>query len=629
MSESVPTSAPVKPPNQETRGRGDRFFRSLCLFAGLMILLIMAGLVVTLVYQSKSVLLHAGEYEFFTSSNWNPKPAGDQPITLGSLAFIYGTLATSLIALLIAVPLGVFSAAFLAEISTGLVRRVGAFFIELLAAIPSVVYGFFGVQVLAPKVQWVITQFGGPNNSGSGILSAGIILAIMVLPYITAITFDVCRAVPSSQRQASLALGATRWQMIWSAVLPYARPGIIAACFLAFGRALGETMAVTMLIGNKAQIPDSFSEIIFGLGDSIASVIANQLAETDNDLQRSALVGLGLVLLVVTGIMNILARYLINRMGRVKTPLSVTQAPVIPDDPKDRIIPPIPKHPLPTNRVAPWTNLLMTWVLRISFFTTVIPLFVILSNVAIRGFSAINPNLFLETPGGANDPDTGVGHAMLGSLIMVFFATMFAVPIGLLSAIYLTETKNSRLTKIVRFCTELLGGVPSIVIGIYIGAICFVIFGSFSGWAGSIALAIMMIPIVVRSAEESIKLVPDSLRQASYALGASQVQTVLRVVLPAALPAIMTGVFLAIGRIAGETAPLLLTANNFNFWPESMAKSFPFLPYYIYDGSRSAYPILQNQAWGAALVLLCFIMALNIGIRVLAGKRMITASRAD
>src|SRR5262249_12897952 len=164
-----------------------------------------------------------------------------------------------------------------------------SFLIELLAAIPSVIYGFWGVVFLAPAVQWAITAMGGPNHGGRGLLTAGLVLAVMIVPYVTAISFDVIRAVPRSQREGALALGATRWQMIWTAVLPYARPGIIAACFLALGRALGETMAVTMLVGNQAQI--SLSP--FALGDSIASVIAKQFGTADTDMQRSALVALG------------------------------------------------------------------------------------------------------------------------------------------------------------------------------------------------------------------------------------------------------------------------------------------------------------------------------------------------
>jgi phosphate transport system permease protein len=219
------------------------------------------------------------------------------------------------------------------------------------------------------------------------------------------------------------------------------------------------------------------------------------------------------------------------------------------------------------------------------------------------------------------------------------------VPFGLLAAVYLAEARRSKVANAVRFVTELLGGVPSIVIGIFAYSVLVYPFWyhenfGFNGWAGAFALAVMMIPIIVRSAEESMKLVPDTIRQASYALGASRMQTTLRVILPASLPAIVTGIFLAVGRIAGETAPLLLTAGQNDFWPVTLDGTFPFvhprpaaqtpfLPGYIYNYSRSPYADWRDQAWGGAVVLLAVVMLLNVGIRLVAGKRVVAAARAD
>ncbi len=175
-------------------------------------------------------------------------------------------------------------------------QRFGAFLVEMLAAIPSVVYGFWGMYVLAPALQTLVAQLGGPDQAGIGILPAGLVLGIMIVPYVAAVSFDVIRAVPSSQRQAALAAGATKWQTLRTVVLPYAQPGIIGGSFLALGRALGETMAVTMLIGNRPDIVFS----IFAKGNSIPSVIANEFTEATYDLYLSSLVELGLVLLLVS-----------------------------------------------------------------------------------------------------------------------------------------------------------------------------------------------------------------------------------------------------------------------------------------------------------------------------------------
>ncbi len=279
----------------------------------------------------------------------------------------------------------------------------------------------------------------------------------------------------------------------------------------------------------------------------------------------------------------------------------------------------------------------MTRLLAICQGLTIVPLFLILGYIVVRGAPAVNADLFLERPAAPPFKDGhvgGLGHAMLGSLIMVTLASVFAVPIGILAAIYLSENRTQWVSKPIRFMVELLGGVPSIVIGIFAySVIVYPPWAStshgFSAWAGSFALGVMMLPVVVRATEESLNLVPGSLRQASYALGATQSQTVLRVIVPAAMPAIVTGVLLAMGRIAGETAPLLLTAQNSRFWPGPLDQSMASLPFYIYDFSTSSYEELQRFAWGGAFVLLAFIVVLNVGIRLLAGKRLVSAARAD
>ena len=622
-------SEPI-PPTQQVRAkasRGDWLFRWLCQGAGGVVLGIVASLVAVLVVQSWPVIKDLFDYKLLTSSNWNPN---SRPPIFGSLVFVFGTLITSLVALLIAIPLGVGAAAYLSEIAPGWVRRTCSFLIELLAAIPSVVYGFWGLFFLAPLVQKLFGFLGGPNNaSGQGILCAGLILAIMVLPYITAISFDVCRAVPRSQREASLALGATRWQMIRNVVLPYARPGIIAACFLALGRALGETMAVTMLIGNVRYIDFS----IFASGDSIASVIANQLNEAGTKVHRSALVALGLLLFVITAFTNIFARVLIARMNKPRVRVSrhvVTIDPTLVNgQPMERYVE-SPSH----RRRTKFYNTMMTWVLAGCQIMTIGPLFLILGYITWRGASAVDWNFFTRLPKPPGELGGGLAHALLGSAQLVLLASLFAVPFGILTAVFLTEYKNNRLTGPVRFIAELLGGVPSIVIGIFAYAILVrppwtsSPFG-FSAWAGIFALGVMMLPVVIRTSEEAMKLVPSSIRQASYALGATQWQTVIKVILPAALPTIITGVLLAMGRIAGETAPLILTARGSNFWPHSLGEPTPFLPGYIYEYSKSADPEQQRQAWAAALVLLGVIMFLNVAIRLMAGRRVVAAARAD
>jgi phosphate transport system permease protein len=203
--------------------------------------------------------------------------------------------------------------------------------------------------------------------------------------------------------------------------------------------------------------------------------------------------------------------------------------------------------------------------------------------------------------------------------MLVGMASAFAVPVGVLAAVYLIDDRTPRLAGAVRFVGELLGGVPSVIVGIFGYALIVRPLG-FSGWAGAFVLGVMMIPVVMRSAEEALRMVPGSLRDASYALGATRWQTVLWATLPAALPAITTGVLLAAARIAGETAPLLLTAYNSTFWPGSPSDRTPFLTYYIYTYSRSDDPQEHHLAWAAALVLLAVVVVLSAAVRLLTGR---------
>jgi phosphate transport system permease protein len=602
---------PLVTPAGQYRLTADHLFRSVCQAAAVLTVILVVALVITLSWQSWPFWRQAGGTAL-TGTEWN---AGKGQF--GVWALVYGTVATSMIAMAIAVPLGVGTAAFLSEIASGSVRRVGSFLVELLAAIPSVVYGFWGLLFLTPAVRGLFAWLGRPYTSGSGVLAAGLILAVMIVPYVTAISFDVCRAVPRSQREGALALGATRWQMIWSVVLPYARPGIVAASFLALGRALGETMAVTMLIGNVARIDLS----VFGLGDSIASKIANELNEASGDLHRSALIGLGLLLFAVTAAINVAARLLIGRMtAGPRRGRWFRQRPTVRSA--------AGRATQATSRSAT-VNSLMTSVLAGCLVMTLAPLFLILGFITVRGALALDWDFFTALPAPPGEPGGGVAHALGGSALLVGLAVLWAVPVGILAAIYLAEYRSTRLGPAVRFLGELLGGVPSIILGIFAYVLLVGPSRAFSAWAGSFALGVMMIPIVLRATEESLRLVPQALRNASHALGASHWQTVARVTVPAALPAVITGVFLAIARIAGETAPLLLTAYGSNFWPRGPGDRTPFLPKYVYDYSRSGYPDWERQAWAAALVLLVVVMTLNVGIRLATGKRVVMATQAD
>jgi phosphate transport system permease protein len=302
-----------------SRGSGDladKCFIGLMLTCALSIFGIVLFILAILILRSKLSLVQFG-FHFFLRSAWNPV-SGD----FGALPFIFGTLATSLLALAMAVPLALGVAVFLSELCPAKLRAPISFVTELLAAIPSVVYGLWGFFVLVPLMRdslgpflykylgW--TGFFEGYNFGVGLLTASIILAIMILPIISSITRDIMLAVPTSQREAVLALGATRWEMIRTGVLRNARIGIVGAVILGLGRALGETMAVTMVIGNHPDI----SKSLFAPANTLASVIAGEFTEATGDMYLSALIEIGLALFLVTIVVNAIARALVWAVTR-------------------------------------------------------------------------------------------------------------------------------------------------------------------------------------------------------------------------------------------------------------------------------------------------------------------------
>ena len=290
-------------------------FRALTLFFAVSVLGL-AGLMLQQLYVHSRLAQEAFGLGFLWGTTWDPVAQ-----VFGALPFLYGTLVTSAIALLIAVPLGLGTAVFLSELAEPRLADWVGFLVELLAAIPSVIYGLVGIFVVVPWVRTTLEPAlsntlgflplfrGAPY--GVGMLTAGLILAVMIVPYITSVSREVLLTVPGSQREAVLALGATRWEMLWTVVIPYARSGIFAAIMLALARALGETMAVTMVIGNRPEISAS----LFDPAYTMAAVVANEFTEATEDIYLNALVEIGLVLFCVTIVINGIARLILARLS--------------------------------------------------------------------------------------------------------------------------------------------------------------------------------------------------------------------------------------------------------------------------------------------------------------------------
>lgn len=301
---------------------GEKAFQFLIYALGLAVLGLLLSMLHAVSKASMPAVRSLG-LSFLISSGWDPVRE-----RFGMVPFLYGTIVSSILALVIAVPLSIGVAVFIADIAPPWVRSPASLLVELLAAIPSVIYGLWGIFVLAPWLRDTVEPilgrtlgflplFQGPPL-GIGMLAGGLILAIMITPIITAVTREVIRTVPRIQREGILALGATRWEAIRMVVLPYGRVAITGGVLLGLGRALGETMAVTMVIGNRPEVSAS----LFAPSYTMAAVIANEFAEATSDIHRAALVEIGLILLLLTVVVNLLARLLIwganRRMGGIK-----------------------------------------------------------------------------------------------------------------------------------------------------------------------------------------------------------------------------------------------------------------------------------------------------------------------
>lgn len=295
---------------------GDFLFRGLAGAFAIGVVLLLAAMAIEMWVAARPSVLEFGP-RFVIGRDWDPVRE-----SFGALPFVYGTLVSSLLALAIAVPISLGVAIFLSELAPPWLRAPTGFLVELLAAVPSVIYGLWGIFALAPflrnhlepllgKLFGFLPLFRGPHQ-GFGMLAGGIILAIMITPTISSVAREVLRAVPATLKEGALALGATRWEALRHTVLPFARSGLVGAVILGLGRALGETMAITMVIGNRADISVS----LFAPGYTMASVIANEFTEATGDLYLGALAEIGLLLFVLTLLLNVVARLLVWRVGR-------------------------------------------------------------------------------------------------------------------------------------------------------------------------------------------------------------------------------------------------------------------------------------------------------------------------
>lgn len=590
----------IKPPSKN----GDVIFGALVKLAALITLLLLGGIIVSLFIASLPSIQKFG-FSFLWSKEWDA-PAEQ----FGALVPIYGTIVTSIIALVIAVPVSFGIALFLTELAPNWLRRPLGVAIELLAAIPSIVYGMWGLFVFAPLfaeyfqtpvgdvlsgIPIVGELFAGPAF-GIGILAAGVILAIMIIPYIAAVMRDVFEQTPVMMKESAYGIGCTTWEVMSRIVLPFTKNGVIGGIMLGLGRALGETMAVTFVIGNTYQL-DSAS--LFMPGNSITSALANEFAEAESGLHTAALMELGLILFVITFIVLALSKLMILRLDKNE---DVNMATIDMHDAQS----------LANSRrkMQAWRRQKNRIALFLSMATMVFGLFWlvwILFSTITKGVDGMSIALFTEMTPPPNSEGGGLANAIAGSGLLILWATVIGTPLGIMAGIYLAEYgRKGWLANFIRFINDILLSAPSIVVGLFVYTIVVAKMQHFSGWAGVIALALLQIPIVIRTTENMLKLVPDSLREAAYALGTPKWKMISAITLKASVSGIITGVLLAIARIAGETAPLLFTSLSNQFWSTDMSQPIANLPVTIFKFAMSPFAEWQQLAWaGVLLITLC------------------------
>ncbi|WP_236644135.1 phosphate ABC transporter permease subunit PstC [Sorangium cellulosum] len=549
----------------------------------------------------------------FLSTDWHPT-AGIYGIAL----MIVGSAVVTLGALLLGVPLGLACAIVLAEMARPRLRALLKPAIEVLAGIPSVVYGFMGIVALLP---WIRLHLGG---AGASALAGAVILGIMILPTIIGISVDVLCAVPRAYREGALALGATEWQTIVRVVLPAARSGLVAAVILGMGRAVGETMAVIMVAGNSVQMPRSPLDSVRTLTANIALEMGYAAGE-----HRAALFATGVVLFLIIMALNTTANLARGRKKARSHRRAVSAmlerfaafraarkaAPRGPDGASSGARP---------RKVHPRTVQAAARVLLWSMMAaTLLVLLVIVGFVLERGIPHLSWTFLLTAPSDSGRSG-GIFPMFVGTLAVTSLAVLLATPLGLGTAIFLTEyTREGRLTRLLRFGAECLAGVPSILFGLF-GFVFFVVTLGL-GWsilAAGLTLAFMILPTVIRTSEEAIKAVPRVHREVSLSLGASKWQTIVRVVLPSAIPGIVTGVILGVGRSISETAAVIFTAGSSlpRAVPTSLFDGTRTLSVHFYQLAREA--ISADNAYATAALLVLSILAINVAAYALMDRFM-------
>jgi phosphate transport system permease protein len=607
-------------------------------------------------YNSFDAIREIGIWEFLTGKHWLARHD-----MFGASSIIAGTVLVTAGAIAFSFPVGLGIAIYINDVASPRMRSILKPACEILAGIPSVVFGLIGITVLCPLLMQI---FPDKFAYGSSWLAASLMLGIMALPTIITVSQDAMAAVPRAYREASMAMGATKWETTRKVVIQSAISGISAAAILGIGRAMGETMVVLMVSGNSATLP----EPLWNMGNVISTLtskIAGGIPEADHGgLEISALFLLGLILLLMVLFVNITARRIVRstkmkmgegkkthmekRLGRLVSPLTGLLGKY-----KEKMM------------QAAFSVMAFTAVFMISYLfvvtnggivmgllavgalfllkraskllgpkhiqkfvfsmlgvlvlITIIGLVVFIGIVFMRGAPEISLGFILDSPSNMG-LDGGIFPAIVGTLELMVGTALIAFPLGICSGAYLAEyAKDTRFIRMARQAIDALSGTPSIIFGLFgMSAFAITLGWGYSLLGGCITLSLMVLPTIIRTTEEAVRSVPNELREASAAMGASKWHTTAKVVIPAAMAGVVTGFLLSIIRAIGETAPIMFVAAVALRTTVSSSLLDPImaLPTYIYRMAAEV-PGGTPRAYGAAIVLMAIVLSLFMVVSVI------------
>lgn len=625
---SLPSSeqAPAFDVQASSSIASEHLIKYLLTVAGMIPLGVIGGIIALFIYQSWLFFQEIPLWKFLTETQWTPQFTSQK---FGILVLITATLQVSVIAMLVAIPIGLLAAVYLSECAPKSIRSILRPLLDSLSGVPTIVYGYFAVLLVTPSLKLLI-----PNLSVFNGLSAGLMTGLLITPIISAFSEDALSNVEKSQRRAAYACGLTQFELIWQVLLPAALPGIIASFTLAASRALGETMIAAIAAG---QNPRLTLNPLVPIETMTGFIVQMSLGEVATDsLIFHTIFAVGAVLFLITLVLNSIGNWLVHKYTRTVE----NQGRPVADTTVDSVIYEISDVPalddfVPALFKRQFLNQAFTFLGLLA--SLVGPGFLaLLTLVTLRlGLSQLNWHFFTNLTS-SNPEQAGILAAILGTLWLLVLTTLFAVPIGIAAAIYLEEyVPDSTWSRFLEANLANATAVPGILYGL-LGIVVFAkglekITGGRSLIAAAMMMALLVLPLLITASRSALRSVPSTLKQGGYAVGMSQWQVIWYVVLPAARPGLLTALLLTASRVIGEASPLIaLGAVPFvtfvpGFSLDGLQSPFTTLTTQIFFWLSSPQPVFQEKAAAAVIVLGMMVLFMN-GIAAFIRDRIQKAS---